>query len=363
MRVFCRTITTILFAVVCMHINAKITVEATIDSIQIFVGQQAHVTLKVTSAYKDKLELPPFKPNTLVLPNVELLDISKPDTTDFDGNRVVTQTYTFTSFDANLYYLPPLPVKINGKEYKSESLALKVLTIDVDTTKLDQFFPPKDVMDNPFDWDDWIPVIIMVVLIAALVVLFLFFRGRYKNNKPILARIRVIKKLLPHQKALKALEDLKATAPLLEEEAGEKAPKEYYTRLTDALRKYIEERFGFNAMEMTSSEIIQRLREQNDDESLNELRQLFQTADLVKFAKLSTRLNENDMNLVNAIEFINSTKLEDAPTEEVVKPDISEKDKKSMTQRKVLKVLLWLVGIAVVAILAYLGYTLYDLIA
>lgn len=40
--------------------------------------------------------------------------------------------------------------------------------------------------------------------------------------------------------------------------------KAYYTLLTDVLRKYIKERFGFNAMEMTSSEIITRLQNEND---------------------------------------------------------------------------------------------------
>ena len=40
---------------------------------------------------------------------------------------------------------------------------------------------------------------------------------------------------------------------------------------------------------------------------------LFETADLVKFAKHAPMMNENDMNLVNAIEFINETKVEEDP--------------------------------------------------
>ena len=53
-------------------------------------------------------------------------------------------------------------------------------------------------------------------------------------------------------------------------------------------------------MEMTSSEIIDKLQEINDKESIKDLMYLFQTADLVKFAKHSPLMNENDMNLVNA---------------------------------------------------------------
>ena len=96
--------------------------------------------------------------------------------------------------------------------------------------------------------------------------------------------------------------------------------KAYYTRLTDTLRKYIEERYGFNAMEMTSSEIIEKLTATQDEKALSELRHLFLTADLVKFAKYSTLINENDMNLVNAIAFIDQTKLENVPVEETIKP-------------------------------------------
>ena len=62
-------------------------------------------------------------------------------------------------------------------------------------------------------------------------------------------------------------------------------PKTYYTELTDTLRTYIKDRFGFNALEMTSSEIIDKLLEMNDKEAISDLKELFQTADLVKFAK------------------------------------------------------------------------------
>ena len=68
MKLYFRALMMLIMMLVGLQSQANITVEATIDSIQIFVGQQAHVTLKVTTAHKDKLELPPFKPNTMVLP-------------------------------------------------------------------------------------------------------------------------------------------------------------------------------------------------------------------------------------------------------------------------------------------------------
>lgn len=102
---------------------------------------------------------------------------------------------------------------------------------------------------------------------------------------------------------MKKIEEIKANKAWQREE-----PKLYYTELTDVIRVYIKERFGFNAMEMTSSEIIERLLEEKDKESINDLKVLFETADLVKFAKFAPLMNENDMNLVSAVDFINQTK-------------------------------------------------------
>ena len=138
--------------------------------------------------------------------------------------------------------------------------------------------------------------------------------------------------------------------------------KEYYTKLTDTLRKYIEERYGFNAMEMTSSEIIDRLMSTKDQKSLDELRQLFTTADLVKFAKYSTLINENDANLVNAIEFINQTKLENVPVEEMVKPQLSEEDQRSQKTRRVLKYFITAIAVVCLMIFGYVVFVLYSLL-
>lgn len=366
---------TFIFSCFCIYAilaQAKITVEATIDSIQIFVGQQAHVTLKITTGYKDKIEFPPFMPNTEVLQNVELLGISEPDTSDFDGNRVVSQIYTFTSFEANNYYLPPLPVKVNGKEFQSKSLALKVMTIDVDTTKLDQFFPPKDVQDNPFSWTDWYSSIISGASILILAFILLYVWQRKKCNKPIFSKSRIVKRLPAHERALEALKELKSSARNDNEQLSTDSDivqndnlglKDYYTKLTDTLRQYIEERFGFNAMEMTTSEIVECLQSNPQlKESIDELRELFQTADLVKFAKYSTLLNENDMNLLKAVEFVNSTKQDEKETIEVIAPETSEADKRNMLHHQIYTVAVITLCVAVCGAYIFILYKIFDLL-
>lgn len=341
-----------------LSVNAQVSVETEIDSIQIFVGQQAHVMLTAHAKENAKIEFPQFKPTEYITPGVEVLARRELDTKQQDNGFVArSMVYTLTSFDDTLYYLPPMTVKIDGKAYKSKSLALKVLTIEVDTTNVEQFFGPKDVQDNPFQWSDWSLSFWLSVMLLVLLALCYYLYLRLRDNKPIISRIRIVKRLLPHQKAMKEIEQIKADKMVASENS-----KEYYTKLTDTLRKYIEERYGFNAMEMTSSEIIEKLMAVQDEKALSELRHLFLTADLVKFAKYSTLINENDQNLVNAIAFIDQTKQENVPVEEVVKPQLSEEDQRSQKARRALKIAITTVSIVCVLLFAYVLFTLYQLL-
>ncbi|MBQ6548355.1 MAG: hypothetical protein IJL82_00305 [Prevotella sp.] len=341
-----------------LGLHAQVSVEAMIDSIQILVGQQAHVTLTAVAKENSKVEFPQFKPTQMITPGVEVLGSQEMESQQEDNGFVTRATvYTLTSFDDTLYYLPPMTVKIDGKPYKSKSLALKVLTIDVDTTNVDQFFGPKDVQDNPFQWSDWSLTFWLSVLMLVLLAICYYLYLRMRDNKPIITHIRIVKKLLPHQKAMQQIEQIKAEKMVTAEDS-----KEYYTRLTDTIRKYIEERYGFSAMEMTSSEIIAKLMETQDEGALSELRHLFLTADLVKFAKYSTLINENDMNLVNAIDFINQTKLENEPVEETVKPQLSEEDQRSQKARRLLKTIIIAISVVCLALFGYVVFTLYQLL-
>ena len=294
----------------------------------------------------------------MITPGVEVVSHADSATVPIDnGMAVFTHKYKLTSFDGKLYYLPPFTVKVNGKQFKSKSLALKVLEVPVDTTKLDQFYGPKDVQDNPFSWSDWSVAFWLSILMLVLLIVAYWLYMRLRDNKPIVASIKIVKRLLPHQKALKEIEVIKAEKMVTSENQ-----KEYYTKLTDTLRKYIEERYGFRAMEMTSSEIIDRLTETQDQQALDELRMLFQTADLVKFAKYSTLINENDMNLVNAIEFINKTKVEAQPDQQQARPQLTEEQVRSKKTRRALKGSITALVVASAAILAYVVYVVYTLL-
>ena len=346
-----RFLLTIILIISSLYTFAQASVQAKIAPIEMLIGEQAQVTLTVEANDDAKVEFPTFQPRQMLVPGVEVIATQQ---SVVDGKQ--TLAIVLTAFDGNLYHLPPFKVKVNGKEYASSDLALKVVEVEVDTTKMDQFFGPKDVQDNPFLWADWsLPFWLSVLMLLVMVVGYYLYL-RLRDNKPIITHIKIVKRLLPHQKAMKEIEEIKANRMLTTEDS-----KEYYTKLTDTLRRYIEERYGFSAMEMTSSEIIDRLMS-TDQQSLDELRQLFTTADLVKFAKYSTQINENDANLVSAIDFINQTKQENQPTEEVVKPQLSAEDQRSRKERRVLKSIIGVLVTSAVLPYSYVLYIVYQLL-
>ena len=328
------------------------TVEQRIDSLQMLIGQQTILHLKATARKGAKVVMPSFKPQDQIIPGIEVVE-QKGDTSQVgDDQMVVSRDYTITSFEEKVYAIPALNVKIDGKNFHGNPLALKVLTVPVDTVHPNQFYPPKTVQDNPFLWSEWSFAFWLSLLMIIICGAMLYLRNRLKKNKPIITRIRIIKRVPAHEKALKEINDIKQHHTT----SNQETQKEYYTHLTNALRGYIVSRFGFNAMEMTSSEIIDNLRAAGDQKMIDELRMLFSTADLVKFAKYEIPMNENDANLVNAINFIDQTKTDEQPKEEKIVPTLSSEDQKSQQQRRLIKTLLWVGGFSVAGILGYIIY-------
>jgi len=334
-----------------------VSVTAKIDSAQIKIGQQTKIRLQVLVDEGQKVTFPTFRDT--VVGNVFLVKAGAPETKKMSDNKVeISKAYTVTSFDSALYYIPPMVVIVGNKDYPTQSISLKVMTVPVDTVHADRFYGEKSIMKAPFVWSDWIGMFIFSILALALIAILVYFSIRLHDNKPIIKHIRVEPKLTPHQQAMKEIEEIKEEKLELKRED----PKEYYTRLTEAIRKYIKERFYFNAMEMTSQEIIDRLTEMNDKEALSDLSVLFRTADLVKFAKHAPELNENDANLVKAVDFINQTKAEEdnksqQPTE------ITVVEKRSLRTKRLLIGAITVFSIGIAGCLIYIGFQLYELLS
>ncbi len=346
-----------LFFVFSGSVSAQnVTVDASIDSLQRFIGEQAHIRLEVSCNAGQKVQMPLFA-DTIVT-GVEIIDIAKADT-QYLNNRermLITQQYTVTSFDSAAYYLPPFEVVVDGVPYRSKSLAMMVYPMKIDEENPESIFPPKKIMPMPLTWKDWQGVVWKFLLLLPLVAVCIYLIIRLRDNKPIIRKVKVEPKLPPHQLAMQEIARIK------EEKSWQKGdPKGYYTELTDVIRTYIHERFGFNAMEKTSAEIIGFLQESKDKEAIEELKQLFLTADLVKFAKHAPLLNENDMNLANAVEFINRTKVEVDPNEKPAPAEITIEEKRSRQAKAALIAGIVVFALSVFVVGFYMGRDVYNL--
>ena len=103
--------------------------------------------------------------------------------------------------------------------------------------------------------------------------------------------------------------------------------KLYYTRLTEILRQYLENRYKVYSMEMTTFETLEALVKTGfkKDDSYTRLKSVLTGADLVKFAKYIPENTENENHFKTSWEFIQATReIEVAPVEPSEKVESKE---------------------------------------
>ena len=317
-------------------VGQRASAHATIQPTEILIGEHALIDLKVITP-KDKVISFPVYENEII-PGIEVIAMLPPDTVIENNVMTLNFKYVVTSFDSTLYHVPFIPVFDGTDTIFSNSFGLKVTSPELsdstlsyldkinrgETDSIDfkelQINEIKAIKKAPFVWTDflWILWLILgVALLLALIGLIIYLIVN-KKKKGYFFTPPVV--LPAHVRAANELDKLKA-----EKIWQQGREKEFYSKLTDILRRYIYEREGINAMEMTSGEILNNIRQISDVDSVyNNLKQILSTADLVKFAKYKPYPDENDLSMVNAYFFVNQTKEPDPiPTKE----ELNKEDK------------------------------------
>lgn len=291
---------------------------AVLDTNSIVIGRQVNMHLEVTTANNEKVlwaDIP-----TQIAEGVEVVQRSPIDSMLENNRTTLKQTLSITSFDTGFYALPPLrfPYYNEGDTTthftQTPSVWLEVTTVAVDTTQA--FYDIKPVMKAPVTFREVLPYILIFLGAGILIAFLTWFIARRKKKEPIF-RITPPKPKIPaHITALKALEELRHEKLW---QAGR--VKDYYSKLTDILRVYIEDRFNVQAVEMTTDEILYGLKKDRINElATGKLADVLQTADLVKFAKASPLPLENDTVLNYGIDFVQETKLQPVEPEKQEQP-------------------------------------------
>lgn len=332
----------------------NVVLNAEIDTFQMLIGEQATIKLELNVDSGHRVKMPQFGKE--LMPGIELLDKKSSVNTLNNGQRnVFIDEYLITSFDSTLYSIPPFEVFVDDSAYISNSLALFVYSVPIDTANLQNICGPKGVWDVELTWEEYRDTVYLGYILLFMLALLVWVVIRLVKNKPIIRIVKIKPKQPSHIVALQKIDEIKGDNSW----RADGNTKEYYTKLTDTLREYMHERFGFNATEMTTSEIIQALRNVDNLGNLNEVKEILEVADLVKFAKMHPSMNENDRNMANAIEYVNVTKNIE---EENLKP--TEKrvvNKRSVVEKRVLVFSIVAIAITVIAVAVLLTTDLYNL--
>ncbi len=303
---------TLFLITLCTTIFAQGRVEAELDSVTIVIGGQ--VGLNVKASYPEGTTPIYHQLADSLTNDVEIVSASPIDTTVLNGIIQLQQRYILTSFDSGLHYIPPIEILDfgDGQTASTENMAISVVNpfqnIQVDEENHTvQIFDVKDVKDSPFALSEllqYLPWVVMLIVLIAVIFVAIHYYHKYKSRQS--GEVEKPKNVEPCDVvAMRELERIR------EEKLWQKNRfKEYYSELTDTLRKYVSERYGINAMESTTDEIMDSLVDVFKADAANEtkLRGVLETADFVKFAKHEPLPDENDMALKHAIEFVEQTR-------------------------------------------------------
>lgn len=202
---------------------------------------------------------------------------------DADARAVTTFTLSFALFELEAQTLPPLRFDVTSPQ-GVERIELPGPTITGAATlspdAVQQGVAPKDLkppVDVPVrSWRlVWIAAGVLFGVLLLVLLLRQLKRWRSRLERPVV--------VLPLAERTRAsLESLKA-----EHLPSQGRTREFYFRLSEILRGHLGERYGFEALECTGSELLERVQRLEAPElPREELRTFVQESDLVKFAKM-----------------------------------------------------------------------------
>ena len=266
----------------CIDIKSQVVVSADIDSVQMFIGQQAKLSIQAVQPQDYVLQFPVF--SDTVVANLELVSTLKPDTVLLDNSRLqVTNSYIVTAFDSALVYMPGFAVLAGDEVYTTNPLSIKIVDMPVDTTQ-QAITDIKDVYNPPIDWMFYLTIAGSLLLAILLIALILYLVNKYLKSRENKEE-EIIEPIDPrkaHEIAYEELELLRQKQLWQSQQF-----KLYYTELTEILRRYISNRYDIDAMEQTSDDIVTEFRRNKElkekKEEIKLLSDVLQVADLVKF--------------------------------------------------------------------------------
>jgi hypothetical protein len=302
----------LLVFLLCFSATAQVTTQ--VDTTAIKIGEELRIQFEIEA---DSIDLVVFPDQQSFLP-LEVIERYATDTTYTRSKIKYRKQYGLTQFDSGRYTIPRQKIIFNNTFFLSDSIQVEVRDVAVDTSKQKMFDikpvvqveKPSFQVPNTFYW------MLLLAVVAAAVWYFL----RRKKEKA-----EAEKQLPPYEEAIVALKELDSTHYLLQNKS-----KEYYSLLTEIVKRYLDREVDDTALESTTDELIERLntlkKAGNFDFEIRDIKNLntiLKRADLVKFAKMQQGSGQAEADRTTVEEIINNThEAIPEPTEEDLLQDV-----------------------------------------
>jgi len=248
-------------------------VKAEIDTTNIRIGEQFNLKISINET------------QNVILPKLEIKGLEVIDSTKIDTvNDFLVRKYILTGFDSGAFYIPQQQIFIKNQAFFTDSLLVNVATIAIDTLQVKKF-PIKSIKSEPYTFDDF--RIYAYLLLAAIVIIGFWIYWFVIRKRKESEEKETYKILPPYEEALYRLNELDEKLLWQNNKI-----KEYYSELTEIVRGYIERELQVSALENTTDEILEIMKEfkgsktiEISKETFKKLQELLREADLVKFAK------------------------------------------------------------------------------
>ena len=252
-------------------------VSSMLEPAQIAVGDRARLVIEVEHAAAASVVWP--EPQSLG--PFEVLE-RRVDEPRVEGDRGVSSAeLVLTAFELGDLEVPPVELEVVDADGEVVALATESAPVTVASVGLDEGGDIRAIrgpLDIPLNVLTLLPWLVGAALLAGIAYR-LWRRSRRRKPDSILAPPEPPRPA--HEIAYEAFRTLEADRL---PDRGE--IKTFHIRASDILRGYVEGRFGVDALEMTTREVLDGLRAHDVEEAvLGDFRQLLERCDLVKFAK------------------------------------------------------------------------------
>jgi hypothetical protein len=342
------------FIAISVSAQENSTLLVSVDTTKIKIGEQVEYKIRLST---DSINIVIF-PETPFFSKFEVLEESELDTLKLNSKFLYTKKYSITQFDSGKYYLPRQKVLVNDLIYYSDSIPITVFNVEVDTLR-QKLYDIKPIQSIQKNYDaliqNFIWFLVFIIFLSAILYSY-FFQKKRKKLREL--------ETPPFERAIKELKLLESENPILQLEF-----KNYYSRLTNVVRRYIEEEVKLDAMESTSEQLIIKLQLRVDSgsleldkEILKNLKSVLQNADLVKFAKSTPQhgIANTDCKIVESVVLKTQEALPEPTEEELLKQEayieaLSKKRKKEQFIWSI-SIIFIIFFIALLSCIAFYGY-------